>query len=235
MYRYALARRDSLVAQMPSGEAQVQVSGQTAFITLTLQPATNGARFDATLDSILPDPDVTIPESTRDSLVRTRWSGHVDRIGWVDSVTAPRGSPLADQIRGQIQLLFPILAPDGAYVGTAWRGAAAAVPTRLSVVELNEQVEIEASAAESASPDGQKASSVTVIRTTTGKGSGNQAGQPIDLTATGRDSLVYRLATDGRVLDAEGTSVRDMTLTATAVGQTVPVRQETRLTFRLIR
>jgi hypothetical protein len=220
---------------MPSGEAQVQVSGQTAFITLTLQPAASGARFDALLDSILPDPDITIPESTRDSLVHTRWTGHVDRTGWVDSVMAPKASPLADQIRAQLQLLFPILAPDGAYAGTAWRSAAAAIPARLSVVELNEQVEVEASAVEVTAADGQRVASVTVIRTTTGKGSGNQAGQPIDLTATGRDSLVYRLASDGRMLGAEGTSVRDMSLTATAVGQTVPVRQETRLTFLLVR
>lgn len=235
VYHYALGRRDSLVAQMPSGEAQVQVSGQTAFVTLTLQPADAGARFGAVLDSIVPDPDITILESTRDSLVRTRWTGHVDRLGWVDTITATTSMPLSDQIRGQLQLLFPVLAPDGAYAGTNWSGSATAIPTRLSVVDLNESVEVQASAAETAQADGQRMTPVTIVRTTSGQGSGNQAGQQIDLTATGRDSLVYRLASDGRVLGAEGTSVRDMTLTAVAVGQTVPARQETRLTFELVR
>jgi hypothetical protein len=42
------------------------------------------------------------------------------------------------------------------------------------------------------------------------------------------------LGNDGQVLGAEGVRVRDMTLTATAVGQTVPVTQESRLTFVLL-
>ena len=233
-FRYSLWRRDSVVAQMPSGEAQVQVTGQTAFVTVNLQPASDGARLTATLDSVRPDADVTISTTTLDSLSSAKWDGKLTRSGWVESVTATTHSLLADQIRDAIKLLFPVLA-DNAVAGSTWQGSAPAVPARLSVVDLDESVQVVGTAESAATENGQKFIPITVIRTTTGQGSGSQAGQPIDLAATGRDSLAYRLGIDGQVLGAEGVRARDMTLTATAVGQTVPVTQESRLKFALLR
>ncbi|HSE66976.1 MAG TPA: hypothetical protein VLB12_08315 [Gemmatimonadales bacterium] len=233
-FRYSLWRRDSVVAQMPSGEAQIQVTGQTAFVTVSLQPATDGARLTATLDSVRPDPDVTISIGTLDSISRSQWSGQLTRSGWVESVSATTHSLLADQIRDAIKLLFPVLA-DNAGAGSTWHSSAPAVAARLSVVDLDESVQVVGTAGAAANENGQKFIPITVIRTTTGQGSGSQAGQPIDLAATGRDSLVYQLGNDGQVLGAEGARVRDMTLTATAVGQTVPVTQESRLKFLQLR
>src|SRR4029453_13538850 len=54
-FRYSLWRRDSVVAQMPSGEAQVQVTGQTAFVTVNLQPASDGPQLTPTLTSCGPE------------------------------------------------------------------------------------------------------------------------------------------------------------------------------------
>ncbi|HEU5154002.1 MAG TPA: hypothetical protein VFU03_04690 [Gemmatimonadales bacterium] len=233
-FRYSLWRRDSVVAQMPSGEAQIQVTGQTAFVTVNLQPATDGAQLTATLDSVRPDADVTISTGTLDSISRSKWSGKLTRSGWVESVTATTHSLLADQIRDAIKLLFPVLA-DNAGAGSTWQSSAPAVAARLSVVDLVESVQVVGTAGAAANENGQKFIPITVIRTTTGQGSGSQAGQPIDLAATGRDSLVYHLGNDGQVLGAEGARVRDMTLTATAVGQTVPVTQESRLKFLQLR
>ena len=232
-YRYSLWRRDSVVAQMPSGEAQIQVTGQTAFVTLNLQPAADGSQITATLDSVRPDADVTISTLTLDSLSQSKWAGKLTRSGWVESVTATSHSLLADQIRDAIKLLFPVLA-DNAGAGSTWQSSAPAVAARLSVVDLDESVQVVGTAGSAANENGQKFIPITVIRTTTGKGSGSQAGQPIDLAATGQDSLVYQLGNDGQVLGAEGARVRDMTLTATAVGQTVPVTQESRLKFLLV-
>jgi hypothetical protein len=233
-YRYSLWRRDSVVAQMPSGEAQIQVTGQTAFVTLNLQPVADGAQLTATLDSVRPDADVTFSTMTLDSLSQTKWSGKLSRPGWVESMTGTNHSLLADQIRDAVKLLFPVLA-DNAGTGSTWQSSAPAVPARLSVVDLDESVQVVGTAGSAANENGQKFIPITVVRTTTGKGSGSQAGQPIDLAATGRDSLIYQLGNDGQVLGAEGARVRDMTLTATAVGQTVPVTQESRLKFLLIR
>lgn len=233
-FRYSLWRRDSVVAQMPSGEAQVQVTGQTAFVTVNLQPASDGAQLTATLDSVRPDADVTFSTTTLDSLSSSKWSGKLTRSGWVESVTATNHSLLADQIRDAIKLLFPVVG-DNAGAGSTWQGTAAAVAARLSVVDLDESVQVVGTAGAAANENGQKFIPITVIRTTAGQGSGSQAGQPIDLAATGRDSLVYQLSNDGQVLAAEGERVRDMTLTATAVGQTVPVTQESRLKFSLLR
>jgi len=233
-FRYSLWRRDSVVAQMPSGEAQVQVTGQTAFVTVNLQPVSDGAQLTATLDSVRPDADVTFSTTTLDSLSSSKWSGKLTRSGWVESVTATTHSLLADQIRDAIKLLFPVVG-DNAGAGSTWQGTAPAVAARLSVVDLDESVQVVGTAGAAATENGQKFIPITVIRTTTGQGSGSQAGQPIDLAATGRDSLVYQLGNDGQVLAAEGERVREMTLTATAVGQTVPVTQESRLKFSLLR
>jgi hypothetical protein len=222
------------VAQMPSGEAQVQVTGQTAFVTVNLQPVSDGAQLSATLDSVRPDADVTFSTTTLDSLSSSKWSGKLTRAGWVESVTATTHSLLADQIRDAIKLLFPVVG-DNAGAGSTWQSTAPAVAARLSVVDLDESVQVVGTAGAAANENGQKFIPITVIRTTTGQGSGSQAGQPIDLAATGRDSLVYHLGNDGQVLAAEGERVRDMTLTATAVGQTVPVTQESRLKFTLLR
>jgi hypothetical protein len=232
-FRYSLWRRDSVVAQMPSGEAQVQVTGQTAFVTLSLQPISDGAQLTAVLDSVRPDADVTISTTTLDSLSRSKWSGKLNRSGWLESVTSTTHSLLADQIRDQLKLLFPILG-DNVEAGSTWQGASPAVAARLSVVDLDESVQVVGTAGSATTTNGEKFLPITVIRTTTGQGSASQAGQPIDLAATGRDSLVYRMGNDGQVLGAEGVRVRDMTLTATAVGQTVPVTQESRLTFVLL-
>jgi len=143
-------------------------------------------------------------------------------------------APLAPKIRDAIKLLFPVVG-DNAGAGSTWQGTAAVVAARLSVVDLDESVQVVGTAGAAANENGQKFIPITVIRTTAGQGSGSQAGQPIDLAATGRDSLVYQLSNDGQVLAAEGERVRDMTLTATAVGQTVPVTQESRLKFSLLR
>ena len=233
-FRYSLWRRDSVVAQMPSGEAQVQVTGQTAFVTVNLKPASDGAQLTATLDSVRPDADVTFSTTILDSLSLSKWSGKLTRSGWVESVTATTHSLLADQIRDAIKLLFPVLG-DNAGAGSTWQSTAPAVAARLSVVDLDESVQVVGTAGAAANENGQKFIPITVIRTTTGQGSGSQAGQSIDLAATGRDSLIYQLAYDGQVLAAEGVRVREMTLTATAVGQTVPVTQESRLKFSLLR
>jgi hypothetical protein len=219
---------------MPSGEAQVQVTGQTAFVTVNLKPASDGAQLTATLDSVRPDADVTFSTTILDSLSLSKWSGKLTRSGWVESVTATTHSLLADQIRDAIKLLFPVVG-DNAGAGSTWQSTAPAVAARLSVVDLDESVQVVGTAGAAANENGQKFIPITVIRTTTGQGSGSQAGQSIDLAATGRDSLIYQLAYDGQVLAAEGARVREMTLTATAVGQTVPVTQESRLKFSLLR
>ena len=173
-FRYSLWRRDSVVAQMPSGEAQVQVTGQTAFVTVNLQPVSDGAQLSATLDSVRPDADVTFSTTTLDSLSSSKWSGKLTRSGWVESVTATTHSLLADQIRDAIELLFPVVG-DNAGAGSTWQSTAPAVAARLSVVDLDESVQVVGTAGAAANENGQKFIPITVIRTTTGQGSGSQA------------------------------------------------------------
>jgi hypothetical protein len=233
VYRYALGRRDSLVAQMPSGESQVQVTGQTAYVTISLQPTPSGTQFSAVLDSVRPDPDITIPSTQLDSAEKARWTSKLQPSGWLDSLKASKRSFLADEVRDQVNLLFPIVPTEGVRAGATWE-ATGSVPARLSVVDLTETVAASGSAGQVTSADGVRFVPVTVVRSTSGQGSSMQSAQPLDLSATGRDSLDYRLSSDGRVLAAEGTSSRTMTLTVRDVGQTVPVTQDSRVTFQLL-
>ena len=73
-----------------------------------------------------------------------------------------------------------------------------------------------------------------IRRTTTAAGSSTTFEQPMDLTATGVDDLVYSTALDGQVLRVEGTSVRNLTLTVRAVGQQVPAVVTSTLTMELL-
>lgn len=234
-YRYALSQRDSVVAQMPSGEAQEQVSGRTAYLTISLQPTGTGALFEAVVDSIHADPDVTLPGIEVDGARGARFTGTLSGTGWLEGLTGARRSNLLDQIRDQLNLMFPVLPPDGVHPGSAWTGTAAAVPARLSVVDLNEAVDAKGSAQGEELIAGERVLPVTVVRTTAGKGTGNQVGQDLDLETTGLDSLTYRLATDGRVVSADGTSTKNFTISVRAVGQTVPVAQLRRVMFTLLK
>ena len=234
-YRYALGQRDSVVAQMPSGEAQEQVSGRTAYLTVTLQPSGTGALYEAVVDSIHADPDVTLPGIEVDGARGARFTGNLSATGWLEGLTGARRSNLLDQIRDQLNLMFPVLPPDGARPGLTWTAAAAAVPARLSVVDLNETVDAKGSAQGEELIAGERVLPVDVVRTTAGKGTGSQVGQDLDLETTGVDSLSYRLAADGRVVSAEGISTKSYTISVRAVGQTVPVTQLRRVTFTLLK
>jgi hypothetical protein len=87
------------------------------------------------------------------------------------------------------------------------------------VVDLDESVQVVGTAGAAANENGQKFIPITVIRTTAGQ-EAEARRKPIDLAAT--DETPGHQLADGQVLAAEGERVRDMTLTATAVGQTVP-------------
>ncbi len=230
--RYALVRRDSVVATMPTGEEQMQVQGRTAFVTITWVAADSGTRLTTQVDSIVGDSGLTTFAASLDSARGERWTGLRLPDGELVALSGGRGSLVGDQLRDQVQLLFPVLPPDGARPGASWSDSTTR-PTRVSAFEANETAITFSRARPPAPANG--ALEVTVVRNRNASGEGTQFGQPITVLANGTDSLTYQLGTDSRVLRVEGYRITDVVVTLPSIGQTVPARESSILRMTLLR
>jgi hypothetical protein len=229
--RYAFARRDSVVATMPSGEEQVQVLARTAFLTLAWIAADSGTKITATIDSIVADSGLAVPVAVLDSARGTRWTALRSPTGSLSGLSGTRSSLLGDQVRDQLALLFPRLPPDGGRPGGQWTDSTE-VPTRVSVFEV---VESSATSAEAGQPLASAALPIQVTATRSAAGEATQFGQTIKVKATGSDTLSYQLATDGRVLGVGGHRWTSLVMELSDIGQSVPAREMSSLSMTLLR
>jgi hypothetical protein len=230
--RYALARRDSVVATMPTGEEQMQVQGRTAFVTITWVAADSGTRITAQVDSLAGDSGLTTFEASLDSARGVRWTGLRLPDGTLSLQSGGRGSLIGDQVRDQVALLYPVLPPDGVRPGDAWSDSTTR-PTRVSAFEANETAITFSRALPPAAGTGGL--EVALVRNRNATGEGTQFGQPISVLANGTDTLTYQLAADGRVLQVEGYRITDVVVTLPSIGQTVPARESSILRMTLLR
>lgn len=231
MARYAFARLDSVSAELPSGEAQVQTLASTAYLTITWVAADSGSRITGVVDSIVGDSGMTLPYAVIDSVRGTRWTALRPITGGLTGVSATKSSLLADQFRDQLALLFPHLPADGAHPGGQWQDSAQG-PARVSAFETTESARFTNQAGD-ADVDGGLAIQVIVDRSADGQAT--QFGQPIGLKSTGSDTLSYRLAGDGRVLEVGGTRWTSVVVDLSSIGQTVPVTQVSSVRMTLLR
>jgi len=229
--RYAFARRDSVVATMPSGEEQVQVLARTGYLTLTWIAADSGTKITTTVDSVVADSGITVPAAVLDSARGTRWTGTRPPTGGLSGLTGTRTSLLGDQQRDQLTLLFPRLPPDGVRAGAHWRDSTEAT-ARVSVFEVQESSVSTGDAGEPL-PSGALPIQMTASRSAAGEA--NQFGQAINIKATGSDTLSYELAPDGRVLVAGGHRWTSLVMELTAIGQSVPAREISSISMTLLR
>lgn len=230
--RYALTRHDSVAATMPSGESQVQVFGSTAYVTLTWLASDTGAKITAAVDSVVPDSGLSFVPAVLDSARSARWTGLRRPSGRLTDLTGGPSSLISDQVREQIQLIFPLLPADGARPGASWTDSTSG-PVRVSAFEALETVQVDSRAEPSLTSSG--ALPIVVIRTRTAAGQGSQFGQPINIRATGSDTLSYHVAADGRVLSVEGVRMTAMVVDLPSIGQSVPAREYSSLRMSLLR
>lgn len=231
MLRYAFARRDSVAATMPSGEAQVQLLACTAYLTISWIAADSGTKITGTVDSLVADSGQVLPFAVIDSARGTRWTALRPPGGGLTGLTATRTSLLGDQIRDQLMLLFPHLPAEGARSGSHWEDSTDA-PSRVSAFEASQSFHF-ASDAAAAEAGGVLPMQVVVSRSATGEAT--QFGQPITLKATGSDTLAYRLGSDGRVLEAGGRRWTSLVVELSSIGQTVPVSEVSSIRMTLLR
>jgi hypothetical protein len=230
--RYAFARRDTVVATMPSGESQQLVVGRTAYLTLTWIAADSGTRVTAAIDSVVADsgsgPAVI---AVLDSARGTRWTGFRTPTGKLTNLSGGTPSLASDQIRDQLFLLFPLLPKEGVSAGNSWTDSVE-VPTRLSAFEATEQVVRQSTAAQ---PSGNGPLPIDVVRTRTASSKVSQFGQEMLITGQGVDSLTYQLAVDGKVMGVTGRRHTSITIQLPAIGQSVPAQETSVLRMTLIR
>jgi len=231
LVRYSMARHDSLSAVMPTGEPQVQVVGRTAFVTVAWIAADTGTRVSVAIDSVRGDSGVAFVQAALDSARGTRWSGLRLPNGQLTALTGTPRSQVGDQIRDELQLLFPILPPEGARPGATW-GDSVTGPVRVSAFEASETAVV-ASQAGAAGPAGGL--DIGVVRSRSASGQGEQFGQPITVRATGSDTLSYRIASDGRVLSVSGVRSTALVIDLPSIGQSVPANERSAFLMTLLR
>jgi hypothetical protein len=230
--RYALTRRDSVNATMPTGDVQIQVLGRTAYVTVTWVAADSGARLTAQVDSVVGDSGLLAFSASLDSARGARWNGFRRPAGQLRELDGGPRSLVGDQVRDQLALLFPALPAAGARPGMTWIDSTSG-PARVSAFEATENARIDSRAESQVTSAG--ALPLVVVRTRNATGQGTQFGQPMALRATGSDSLTYQLAPDGRVLSVEGTRITDLVVDLPSIGQSVPAHERSSLRMSLLR
>jgi len=229
LLRYAFVRHDTVVAAMPSGEEQTQVFGRTSYLTLTWIASDSGTRITAAIDSVVPEEGVSRFDPVVDSALGARWTAWRQPNGALTRLDAGPRSSVAEQVRDQLRLLFPILPPQGASPGQSW-GDSTAGPALVSAFVAQERVKLTSLA--EPGPDGSLA--ITVVRERAADGEGLQYLQPITITATGTDSLSYAMTGDGIVHDVTGRRLTHLDLDLPAIGQRVSARVRSHLAMRLL-
>jgi hypothetical protein len=226
---YALWCRDSVQATLPTGETQIQLFGRTAHLTLSWVGVDSGAQITAVVDSLIPDSGQISFGAILDSARGSRWTAFRDPSGRLRGIAGGSGSVVSDQVRDQLLMLFPVIPADGAVPGGTWTDSLR-LPARLSAFRATESVR-QASRAGQA-PDGSL--SIATVRLRVAADTGTQFGQPINLRATGSDTLTYRVDPAGRVLEVTGVQATDLVVELPSIGQSVPAQERSTLRITLL-
>jgi hypothetical protein len=232
---YALQRHDSLTLQLPGGANQLQLIDRTAYLRVSLAGDTAGYQATIVLDSVqaavggVPAvPDSILPARG------TRWTATLTSRGELSSLKADRSSTLGDQIGSNLRSLFPALPHGGPRVGMEWTDTTE-VPIRADAFDAIERSVTTYRATESDDPRAKKALKLESNGSYQRTGKGTQYDQQLEMTASGTRTAVHYVNPDGTLASAHGMDSGDMTITVSAVGQTVPVKQAGSYTITSLR
>jgi hypothetical protein len=210
----------------------MQLLGRTAFVTISWIAGDTGTRVTAQVDSVVADSGLTNYAASLDSARGLRWTALRLPNGRLTSVSTGRGSLVGDQIRDQVHLLFPVLPASGAHPGDAWTDSTTR-PTRVSAFEANETA-VTSSVASSTLTAGNLFE-IATVRVRRASGEGTQFNQAMTVQASGTDTLTYRLAADGRVIEVAGNRNTDLVVQLPSIGQSVPAHESSALRMTLLR
>jgi hypothetical protein len=225
------------VEQQFQGQTQTIDRGIKLFISTTIVGPADSAGYPVTLtvDSIVPDSGSIIPPTVNLGAARgLRYSGHLKPTGEFRQ-TATSDSMMAQsftQIVGSFRTFFPRLPPVGLTLGAEWTDTSttsdrAGIDVTVKAIAHSRAVTWE-------QRNGSRCLRVEVTSSYSVAGSGDQGGQPLEVTGTGTRTGVQFVAVDGRYLGGEAHDSSSITVGLPMQGMTVPVRQITHSTVTVL-
>jgi len=220
------------------GMRQPSDFGLRSFFRVTIAGPADSAGYatTVTVDSIVPDSGSTVPMGLNLSGAkglsfagRLRPTGEF-RNAVASDTTAP--AQLLAQIIGSFRNFFPRLPANGATLGATWTDTVTSNERTAGSVTVTNISHAHAAAWEQ--HNGVRCLRVDVTSTFTIQGSGEQIGQPFDISGSGLRSGVDYIAVDGRYLGGEAHDSTSMTITLPVQATTIPRTQVSRSTVTVL-
>jgi len=220
------------------GVRQPSDFGLRSFFRVTIAgPAdSTGYATSVTVDSIVPDSGSTVPMGLNLSGAKgLSFVGRLSSTGeFRNAVPSDTTTPaqLLAQIIGSFRNFFPRLPATGATLGATWTDTVTSNERTAGSVTVTNISHAHATAWEQHS--GVRCLRVDVTSSFTIQGSGEQIGQPFDISGSGLRSGVDYIAVDGRYMGGEAHDSTSMTITLPVQATTIPRTQVSRSTVTVL-
>lgn len=225
------------VEQQFQGQTQTIDRGIRLFVTSIISGPADSLGYPAslTLDSIVPDSGSVIPPTVNLASARgLKYAGHLTSSGEFRQ-SSTSDSTIAQafaQIVGGFRNFYPRLPNTGLTLGADW------TDTTTTQDRAGIEVTIKATSHSRATTWEQRNATrslrLEVRSAYTVVGSGDQGGQPLDVTGTGTRTSLQFIAIDGRYLGGEVRDSSSITVGLPLQGMTVPVLQISNSTITVL-
>ena len=226
--RYLVYRRLH-IEQSFSGQKHPQDLGARAYVGLVITGPADGTGYPATftVDSVLSDSGTPQPIAANMSRVRGlvlagRLTPRGDFQGSTTSDTVSAQG--IAQLVGNFRDFLPRLPAEGARVGTAWTDTMA-LTQRDGGSAVTRRATVRSTAVAWEDHGGTRSLRIESSATYTVAGSGQNGGQPFQVSGTGTTTGRSFIAEDGRFLGGESQDSTSLTVSLPAQGLTIPVIQ----------
>ena len=234
--RYVV-RQQIHIEQQFQGQTQTIDRGIRVFISATIAGPADSAGYPTTLtlDSIVPDSGSPLPPTVNLASARgLRYSGRLTPTGQFRQ-TAISDSTLAQtfaQAVGSFQTFYPRIPSGGLTLGAEWTDTSSINDRAGVAVTVKSVARSRATAWEDR--NGARCLRIEVSSAYSVAGSGEQGGQPLEVTGTGTRTGVQFVAVDGRYLGGEAHDSSSIVVGLPLQGMTVPVRQISHSTITVL-
>lgn len=234
--RYVMHQIIHVDQQLPTGP-QVLDYGLRIFFAVTISgPAdSSGYPTTITIDSVAPDSGTTVPMGINLGAAKAlSYRGRLSPRGEFrdpvpsDSVASQTVSPIVGAFRN----FFPRLPSGGMTLGAEWTDTTTDRDPAVGNITVTSVTRSRAAAWEER--NGARALRVEATSDFKIQGSGQQVGQPFEVSGTGARSGVDFIAIDGRYLGGESRDSTNMTITLPVQSLTIPRTQASRTTVTVL-
>lgn len=217
------------VEQAYGGQLQVQELGAQIFVRVTITGPADAGGYPVTftIDSVLPDS--ATPAVVADNMTRVRaliLAGRLTPEGEFRGSTSIDSSMAQNvaQLVGNFRDFLPRIPAAGVRVGAAWVDTVSAVQ-RSGSSEITRQGVLRSTAPAWEEHAGARSVRIEAASTYSVMGSGQNSGQPFELSGAGAATTRTFLAEDGRFVGGESRDSTTLTITLPVQRLSIPVSQ----------